>query len=676
MNTLISVIVPVFRVEKYLNRCVDSLIGQTYSDIEIILVDDGSDDNCPAICDEYASKDNRIKVIHQKNGGLSAARNAGINAANGKYLAFVDSDDCVSKFFIEYLYRAIVDTNSQISQCNYVDFSDEIPNENVEYCFSQTFSNNQMLKNLENNKMKISTVVAWTKLYDASLFEDVKYTEGKLHEDEFTTYRLIDKAEKVAFVDSPLYFYFQNSSGITGQKYNSRRLDGIDALMERYSYYRDKGYSDLLSATATHIVESFIVHSRRSKADITDYDKFTERISVQYKQAKSLISPKLLGFHNRVVFNNASTYKMFGRMYSSYMALRKALSKLNISKRYNKIKEIQRQREYVKELKSLFVGYAPEKTVFILGSIEYENLGDHAIILAQKRFIERILPNFKVIEIRAKLYDKTKDILTEKISSKSILTVPGGGNMGDIWPDDEERRCSVIQSFPNNRIIVFPQTISYSDTEKGREQLKASVEIYNGHKNLYLCAREQKSFEKMKDIYTECQVMSVPDIVFSLGNIENTTCSRDGLGICIRADKERSISASAINALLEYLNSNDIKVTEFSTMASDLVPIYKREETLTNLWNNISSYKMVVTDRLHGMIFCYLTNTPCVVLDNSNHKVESIYKQYLSGCKRIKFSNEENLISDVNDMYNEISDGCDKEIEFDYDELKRCMLNE
>lgn len=248
MEPLISVIIPVYKVEKYLDRCVQSVLAQTYENIEILLVDDGSPDNCPVMCEEYAKKYSKIKVFHQKNKGLSGARNTGIDHARGEYLAFLDSDDIYSPYFIECLYSALKAHGADISQCRWEYMHGNILKEPYDSnAGQQCFTGREMLANLY-----IQTgayfVVAWNKLYKRELFANIRYPEGRIHEDEATTYLLFDLAKKCVHVDTPLYGYFVGSSGdsLTRSGFNLKKLDFRLAQKERISYFVKKDYRELV----------------------------------------------------------------------------------------------------------------------------------------------------------------------------------------------------------------------------------------------------------------------------------------------------------------------------------------------------------------------------------------------------------------------------------------------
>lgn len=235
MNPLISVIVPIYNVEKYLARCVDSIVNQTYKNLEIILVDDGTPDRCPQMCDDYAEKDSRIKVVHKKNGGLSDARNAGMAVATGEYISFIDSDDYVSDDFFECLLDVMNKENSDIAECSVVKFYED--NHFDEF-------NDDLLEKTYDAQDAMSALIAenpfhqhvWNKLYKTELVKDIPYAVGKLNEDEFWTYQVFGRANKVSKLNKTMYYYFQRNSSIMGVGYNIRRLDALEGKANRQKY--------------------------------------------------------------------------------------------------------------------------------------------------------------------------------------------------------------------------------------------------------------------------------------------------------------------------------------------------------------------------------------------------------------------------------------------------------
>ena len=277
---LISVIVPVYRVEEYLERCVKSILSQTYENLEVILVDDGSPDQCPAICDACAEKDARVKVIHQENKGLSGARNAGIDAASGEYLAFVDSDDYVSPHFIEELYQLLQDTGCAIGQCrfSYVKGDGLVEEGDSAFCI---YRGESLMEQLYGPEEKATCfVVAWNKLYRAELFKEtgIRYPEGRIHEDEATTYRLFHEAKKLAFLDRALYGYYTENGGSITSVFSAKRLQWLTAHEERIAFFKKNGYEKLLPAAYRKLCDACITFYFRCTEQVKDAEELKKEL--------------------------------------------------------------------------------------------------------------------------------------------------------------------------------------------------------------------------------------------------------------------------------------------------------------------------------------------------------------------------------------------------------------
>ena len=228
-EALISVVIPVYNVEKYLKRCLDSVLSQTYRQTEIIVVDDGSKDGSGKICDKYKKKDARIKVFHKSNGGLSDARNFGMTKATGKYITFVDSDDCLDENFLSCLYGAIKRYDADIATCGEIQFEAlELPKTKLEQGGIKVMSSDEALE-----KMLYQTELynsAWGKLYKRALLDGIEYPVGKIYEDVGTTYKILLRAKKVAVCKSKLYFYFQRKDAISKRAFSESTLDMIEMV--------------------------------------------------------------------------------------------------------------------------------------------------------------------------------------------------------------------------------------------------------------------------------------------------------------------------------------------------------------------------------------------------------------------------------------------------------------
>ena len=226
-NPEISIIVPVYNVEKYLNECIDSILAQTFTDFEVILVDDGSPDNCPALCDAAAEKDSRVRVIHKPNGGVSTARNAGLDAARGNWIGFVDPDDSIDKTYYEKLYRAAKQSGAEIASCNML----YLELDGSESSYQDRPLRNEVLTREEAiHRIRMTPLVqAATRLHRREIFDELRFPVGKNYEDAFTTPVIFERITQVACVEETLYHYLFNPKGIMRGTASLKIMDEIDA---------------------------------------------------------------------------------------------------------------------------------------------------------------------------------------------------------------------------------------------------------------------------------------------------------------------------------------------------------------------------------------------------------------------------------------------------------------
>ncbi len=244
MREKVSVIVPVFQVKDYLEKCILSILTQTYRNLEIILVDDGSTDGSEIICDQFALRDERIRVLHKENQGLSSARNTGLDYATGEYIAFVDSDDWIDERYIHQMYEVCKKYECDICQCGFFDaVCDDIFYKDhggypsiyspIEFAYA------------EFSLLSWDCIVCWNKLYRASLFKNIRFPVGRIHEDEYVTYMLTYNANKIAVLPTRLYYYRRRNDSIVGRKYSYKRLDAREAIIERENFYHSIGEKEL-----------------------------------------------------------------------------------------------------------------------------------------------------------------------------------------------------------------------------------------------------------------------------------------------------------------------------------------------------------------------------------------------------------------------------------------------
>lgn len=269
---LITIVIPVYKVEKFLCRCIDSILNQTYSKLEIILVDDGSPDKSGEICDRYANRDERIKVIHKKNGGLSDARNAGTKIATGKYITYIDSDDYVSNDYIETLYSTLKKYDADICVCDLI--MTDVENislhkeKSIEIEFDYISAIERMLY------QTLFDTNACGKLYPTYIMKNILYPKGKLYEDLFTTYRVFGAVKKVVYINQKKYYYWQNPDSIMHNVFNKRMFDEIEAVDEIVKYV-EKNMPEIKKAAYARKFSSYsqVIRWMPDDADEDSLDK-------------------------------------------------------------------------------------------------------------------------------------------------------------------------------------------------------------------------------------------------------------------------------------------------------------------------------------------------------------------------------------------------------------------
>ena len=318
-----------------------------------------------------------------------------------------------------------------------------------------------------------------------------------------------------------------------------------------------------------------------------------------------------------------------------------------------------------------------DKKVFVALSANYGNIGDIAITIAQKYMIKQIFPDRKIVEIPVNdAYDYEENI-KEILNEDDILTIIGGGNLGNTYLWFEERRRFIIKLFKNNKSISFPQSVSFDDDEFGQKELKISVEDYAQNSNLTVFAREKRSYDIMKANFNN-KVCLVPDIVLFLKDriLEENSYVRKNITLCLRNDIEKITSENIVENLTKVLNINTLEniFTTDTHLGHDLVEISERRKIFETSLQEFKKSKVVITDRLHGMIFCVITNTPCIALDNSNHKILSTYHTWLKDIPIVKFLDtyDENKILEYVKQLSQIEN---PKIDFNFDKHFEELVN-
>lgn len=319
----LSVIVPVYKVESYIHQCIDSILNQTFTDFELILVDDGSPDKCGEICDKYAKKDSRIKVLHKENGGLSDARNFGIDVAKGDYITFVDSDDDIDRNMYQDMVCHLEKNNLDIICCDTYLVRGNKKKFKPRYDSDKIFNKNEAIIEVLNGTLDNA---AWNKIYKRYLFENIRYPKGRIYEDVATTYKLFYLANKIGYLKKPYYFYYKRKGSIVASAFNSKsRYDCFLGYKERVEFVLDNNIDCFISAnnlaiaTALSTLTAFYANSEDEKSNrFIDVSSFIRKNIDKIDRNKLKFKQRILlwGFVNNDFINKIYAYiSMLGKKF-------------------------------------------------------------------------------------------------------------------------------------------------------------------------------------------------------------------------------------------------------------------------------------------------------------------------------------------------------------------------
>lgn len=772
----VSVIIPVYNVELYLRECLDSVIRQTLSDIEIICINDGSTDHSEEILFEYA-RDERVTVIRQSNSGLSATRNVGINYAKGKYLYFLDSDDCLTENALEEMYKCAEKSELDVVYCDGCSFSDDSGcEEEVEkyreyytrkYQYEGVFTGAALFKEfLEKEEYRVQVSLQMIRR-EYLLEQQLAFYEGIIHEDNLFNYCCMLNAKRVSYIGKPLFLRrvrsgsivtsgisFANVYGyfccyvgmyeflqnlqlrceeykaaieiLSRTLYNVRSQYAKLTASEKYSYLgmpaeqrkffemyvldidtksneienvrqqkneivrikqelagklqiiqkekRELNQQIQKLDTEKENVDQKLQQVSREKTEISqklqqayqEKNEITQKLQKAY-QEKSEISQKLKKTYEEkaergVTIKNqrieirelkkvvaeqkqenqylrscveSTTYKVGKVVMFIPCSMKDIIGKIK-NKLSVKIKKIRKNRCIWKRKSSEVERKAK---VWLIGVPQYGNLGDHQIVESTMEFLRNIFPDREIEEVSMDRFSECKEELKQDIEKEDLLCFHGGGNVGNLWPRSEYIRREAFQIWKDNKKIVMPQSVFFTDDEEGKQELVLSKRAYSDENILLIC-REEVSYQFAKENF-QCQVLLMPDMVmYSNRNDLAYRFDRKGALLCLRRDKEKNLTEDDVEYLKRCLTEkySSVEVTD-TVISGGIKKTDERKQTLDQFLEYLAKSEVVVTDRLHGGVFCALTGTPCIIFPNNYYKIEATLK-WLDELKYVKVIHE------------------------------------
>ncbi len=664
MNIKVSIIIPIYKVEQYIRRCINSAIAQTYRNLEIILVDDGSPDNCPDICDDYARLDQRIIVIHKVNGGLSDARNAGLKVFTGDYVYFLDGDDYIESNLIEIALHNAVEASADLVVFNY-DRVDENDNllaiSNFRAGIYQIEDHNRVDYIVNHLAKYTSGWEAWNRLYKSDIIRkyNLLFWDNKLifAEDFGFALNYALHVTKITCISEVLYHYLIRENSIMSQAAKDPRLSASIAL------------SKLMEEKITNSFRNSILDK---EFPILFYSIIYEQLrgvtKDNYKKSISAINDKEYFYRNlkRVTSRPISILRHYGGVRGFVVLL---ICIFLITRRFDnlnvRIIESYKKRWKLSEVfENNKAKMFSKKRIFLIGTEDFNDLKDHHIAISEMEYLQNTFPDYSIIEITASEYLTVRYMLSFIIRNRDLICIPGGGNMENVNSLEECIRGDVMRKYRNNRKIIFPQTIHYDSSEDGILQLVRDQSFIKKCKNVTLCVREQSSYELAKQ-YFDCNVVLIPDILLYSNYHKRFSFERLGAVLLLHSDREGALSRqdklqieSIVQQYIKNLQRND-------TILNSNISVFDRREVVVAFVKKIAKAKIVVTDHLHGMLLCVITQTPCIVLPDYKEKIEEVY-EWVSKLGYIKIISN---ISELGEAVKEFS-GIDN-IEYDNTEIMK-----
>lgn len=640
-NPAVSVIVPMYNVEQYIKLCVDSILAQTFADFEVILVDDASPDRCFELCNELYGGNDKVRIIrHEKNLGLGPARNTGIKNARGKYVYFVDSDDYILPDALEKFYNAAEKNNAQVvhaaGRYELVQNADDPVGKGTmtlkwEGYSQEGFLPNKIIYRLEKHWKTYDTRSnAWLCFCRRDFLEQKKIKFLPIiSEDEPFSFALFCFTERYYILHEAFYVHLLRQGSIM-RSFDVKRLkQGIEAMIIAANYVKK-------------ILDKLIPRAEKYEAWRENFmsvffERFAKNHVVPYYKDKN-INPLVNAAAKSTLLPFFGDNEPFVRFLLNYCSL----FNNRTNRLLNQGQQLMQQNQQLKNVVSLFTREQPAllklletvktdaKKIFLLGTPDHGNIGDQAIALGERRILQDFFPQHEIIEIpRIFFTGEFGELLwrlgfEEYIRQSDVIFMHGGGNLGNLWLDNEQVRRGLIEKFPDKKIVIFPQSICFTNNDAGHRELAISQKIYNSHKDLYLMARDETSFNFAKKFFPQINNYLLPDAATVLQGItDDCDIDRKGVLFVLRRDKEKIRDDAKIQRLQEYLAAKNIPFTVTDTVINERVTADNREQKIRDVLMKFRAAKVVITDRFHGVIFSFITRTPVLAFRSFDTKISS-----------------------------------------------------
>lgn len=650
-NPAISVIVPVYKVELYVEQSIRSVLKQTFKDFELIAVDDASPDRSIELVKRLAQEDDRIKIIrHEINQGLGPARNTGLEHARGKYVYFLDSDDLIVPNALEIMHRAAEANDAEVVHCsNFMERMELKPGK-----FDPKFKRNgdnvpvKGMLYTDRNKRLIERYIkfgewmmVWLNFYRRDFLERHQLKNpSMLSEDNAFSIALHCLADRYYCIDDALYIYTRRNSSITKFQSREHSIKWIASVAEGIKYIDEvmnRLPEDVLSrGNRSWCIGAFMV-GLLNRTLFKFYSLETIRNTDSMELIDAAMQP-YFGENSRIASSFLQNYAV------QKLLAQKKTDELNVAKkkalvRDKKIKTLTAENNrLVDELPRMTRIWERLKNsserVVLLSVPLHSNLGDHAITLGERALLRALFPEREIIEIPtpylfgalAQPFDKLN--WAQTIRADDVLFIQGGGNVGTLWPNEELVHKNIIRQFPSNRIVIMPQSIFFDEVNQ-QQLTRESVELYNAHNDLHLLCRDENSFATASKLFPKINRYLTPDSVTALfDELDRKSEPREGVLFILRADKEKLDHSALINQFQAALKARGIPFSIADMIADKPIDETTREAAVNALIEKIRRSRLVITDRFHGTILSTLTRTPVIAMKSFDTKISSGIKWF------------------------------------------------
>lgn len=692
---MISIIIPVYNVEEYLDECLKSIISQDYLDMQIICVNDGSTDSSQAILEEYERKYNNIEVYTKKNGGLSSARNYGIERAKGEYVFFLDSDDKLAdNNCISFMVKKMDENKLDVLCFDGESFfeTEDIKNRNHSYSnyydrvksyglfesgydlFIELFKDGNYRENIAVKCIRRDLIID----------NKLRFMDGMIYEDAFFAFGLVLSSKRVEHVKKCVYMRRVREGSITQKPilfYNVYSMFcgyiGILELIKKHNLEQDEWVSKYISSLKEYLIELYYQISKEERKKINNLNEW-ERYILESVISQSSISEYVFPYH---LFPQNARVMLYGagRIGKSFFNMGKIDGYVNIvgiaDKRAKElcrnsfpvldVEDLEKQdfdyllicvdsfkiaEEIENQLVELglnrskirwdgynykwenrikrdkFINYlirkktSHKKNIYLMMLPEHGNLGDYLIGYSSQDFLLNNFREYELINVTTDEWNVASRELKAFITPDDVLVFSGGGYMGDVWDSGMVLR-EITEAFPYNKKIIMPNTLTYK--EMYVEHIHNDLKKILGDNNTYLCFRDKKSYDICSELGMGNSCIYVPDMALYSHVRKKSEERLNRVLLCMRDDEEKIFGN--IEELKNGFDVHNITHDEFNICRGKRILQDDGQNELKKAFSTISKYKLVITDRLHVMLICYLTQTPCVAFDNSTNKVSEVF---------------------------------------------------